>query len=84
MSRFLFIGLAFLGLTLSVPLPAAQTVELSIDASKTGAKIDRNLFGQFAEHLGHGIYDGSLGRAGFVYPEYARNSERCGCRAESD
>jgi alpha-N-arabinofuranosidase len=31
---------------------------LSIDASKPGAKIDRNLFGQFAEHLGHGIYDG--------------------------
>src|SRR5215475_11323961 len=35
-----------------------QKVELSIDASKAGAKIDRNLFGQFAEHLGHGIYDG--------------------------
>ena len=37
---------------------AADKVELSVDASKTGAKIDRNLFGQFAEHLGHGIYDG--------------------------
>ena len=43
---------------LSVPVLAAQKVELSIDASKTGAKIDRNIFGQFAEHLGHGIYDG--------------------------
>jgi len=31
---------------------------LSIDTSKTGAKIDRNIFGQFAEHLGHGIYEG--------------------------
>ena len=45
-------------LTLVATLAGAQTVELSIDTSKTGAKIDRNLFGQFAEHLGHGIYDG--------------------------
>jgi alpha-N-arabinofuranosidase len=37
---------------------AAEKVELSVDASKTGAKIDRNIFGQFAEHLGHGIYEG--------------------------
>jgi alpha-N-arabinofuranosidase len=29
-----------------------------VDVSKTGAKIDRNIFGQFAEHLGHGIYEG--------------------------
>jgi alpha-N-arabinofuranosidase len=37
---------------------AAETVHLSIDASKTGTKIDRNLFGQFAENLGHGLYEG--------------------------
>ena len=37
---------------------AAQTAHLSIDASKAGAKIDRNLFGQFAENLGHGLYEG--------------------------
>jgi alpha-N-arabinofuranosidase len=37
---------------------AAERVVLSVDASKAGAKIDRNIFGQFAEHLGHGIYDG--------------------------
>jgi len=37
---------------------AAETAHLSIDASKTGAKIDRNLFGQFAENLGHGLYEG--------------------------
>src|SRR5436190_19814400 len=37
---------------------AADEVELSVDVSKAGAKIDRNIFGQFAEHLGHGIYDG--------------------------
>ncbi len=39
-------------------LPAAETAHLSIDASKAGAKIDRNLFGQFAENLGHGLYEG--------------------------
>ena len=37
---------------------AAQKVELSVDVSKASAKIDRNIFGQFAEHLGHGIHDG--------------------------
>ena len=26
--------------------------------TRPGAKIDRNIFGQFAEHLGHGIYEG--------------------------
>jgi alpha-L-arabinofuranosidase len=36
----------------------ADTLTLSIDAAHPGAKIDRNIFGQFAEHLGHGIYDG--------------------------
>ena len=43
---------------LTAPVSAADKIELSVDASKTGAKIDRNIFGQFAEHLGHGIYDG--------------------------
>ena len=27
---------------------------IAVDVSKTGAKIDPNLFGQFAEHLGKG------------------------------
>jgi alpha-N-arabinofuranosidase len=35
-----------------------EKVTLTIDASKAGAKIDRNLFGQFAEHLGKGIEEG--------------------------
>ena len=37
---------------------AADKVVLSVDVSKTGAKIDHNIFGQFAEHLGHGVYEG--------------------------
>jgi alpha-N-arabinofuranosidase len=43
---------------MSLQVLVAQNVHLSIDASKTGAKIDRNLFGQFAENLGHGLYEG--------------------------
>jgi alpha-N-arabinofuranosidase len=50
--------IVLLAAVLAVPLSTAQKVDLSVDASKTGAKIDRNIFGQFAEHLGHGIYDG--------------------------
>ena len=44
----------------SLPLFSAhaQNVHLTVDASKPGAKIDRNLFGQFAENLGHGLYEG--------------------------
>ncbi len=42
----------------TVPVAAAQKVQMSVDVSKAGAKIDRNLFGQFAEHLGHGVYEG--------------------------
>jgi alpha-N-arabinofuranosidase len=38
--------------------PAAPRIEIAVNASIAGAKIDRNIFGQFAEHLGHGIYEG--------------------------
>src|SRR5436190_20968933 len=31
---------------------------ITIDSGKPGAKIDRHIFGQFAEHLGTGIYGG--------------------------
>jgi len=54
-------GLALLStvaLAPAVATAAGDTVALSIDAAKPGARIDRNLFGQFAEHLGTGIYEG--------------------------
>jgi alpha-L-arabinofuranosidase len=43
--------------------PAAQkaatfSARLTIRADKPGAKIDRNVYGSFSEHLGRGIYDG--------------------------
>src|SRR5262245_54514893 len=42
----------------TAPFAAAQKIDVTVDASKTGAKIDRNIFGQFAEHLGLGVYEG--------------------------
>ncbi|MET0308183.1 MAG: alpha-L-arabinofuranosidase C-terminal domain-containing protein [Sphingomonas sp.] len=35
-----------------------EPIALSIETGTTGSKIDRNIFGQFAEHLGTGIYGG--------------------------
>ena len=43
---------------LSLPALAADEIHLSVDASKPGPKIDRNIFGQFAENLGQGLYGG--------------------------
>jgi alpha-N-arabinofuranosidase len=37
---------------------AQQTVNVTVDQAKPGAEIDRHIFGQFAEHLGTGIYGG--------------------------
>jgi alpha-N-arabinofuranosidase len=48
-------GLAVLG---AAQAPAAAPIAVTLDASRTGPKIDRHLFGQFAEHLGKGIYEG--------------------------
>jgi alpha-N-arabinofuranosidase len=47
-----------LAATLAAPLTLAQKVVLSVDLSHPGSPISRHLFGQFAEHLGHGIYEG--------------------------
>jgi alpha-L-arabinofuranosidase len=58
LKRPLLLIVALAVTALSAPDSAAQNVALSVDASKPGAKIDRNIFGQFAEHLGHGIYEG--------------------------
>ena len=35
-----------------------EPIRLALDPSKAGPKIDRHIFGQFAEHLGRGIYEG--------------------------
>src|SRR5260221_5556313 len=56
--RSLFASLTLLVVASAVPVATAQKIQLSVDVSKPGPKIDRNLFGQFAEHLGHGVYEG--------------------------
>ena len=55
--RTLVLGISLAAMALA-PMSIAQTVQLSVDVSQPGPKIDRNIFGQFAEHLGHGIYEG--------------------------
>jgi alpha-N-arabinofuranosidase len=42
----------------AAPLEAAAPVALNVDVSRPGAKISSDIFGQFAEHLGTGIYGG--------------------------
>jgi alpha-N-arabinofuranosidase len=37
---------------------APAQVTLTVDLSKPGPAIDRHIYGQFAEHLGRGIYEG--------------------------
>ena len=56
--RTLLVILALITVAITPPFMAGQKVELTVDVSKAGAKIDRNIFGQFAEHLGHGVYEG--------------------------
>jgi len=64
----LFFGLILMEIGAGAPLAHAQKVEMSFDASTAGAKIDRNIFGQFAEHLGHGIYEGMWVGPGIKLP----------------
>lgn len=42
----------------AMSLSANTNVSISIDPVKEGPVIDRHIFGQFAEHLGRGIYEG--------------------------
>src|SRR5262252_7579625 len=52
------IGVALVVVSVTAVALLAQKTEISVDSSRPGPTIDRNLFGQFAEHLGHGIYEG--------------------------
>ncbi|MES2221624.1 MAG: alpha-L-arabinofuranosidase C-terminal domain-containing protein [Acidobacteriota bacterium] len=57
-SAAIVIPISLLFLVTTARKSSAETVHLSIDASKTGATINRDIFGQFAENLGHGLYGG--------------------------
>src|SRR5271165_6217571 len=56
--RSLLFGFIPIFMAATPPVVIAQKVQFTVDASHAGAKIDRNIFGQFAEHLGHGVYEG--------------------------
>jgi len=58
LTRAFLLGLSLIAMATTVPRAVAQKVQLSVEVSKAGPKIDRNIFGQFTEHLGHGVYDG--------------------------
>ncbi len=53
-------ALVFCAVTVAVPAGAAsrEAVALTVRADAPGPTIDRHIFGQFAEHLGRGIYGG--------------------------
>jgi alpha-N-arabinofuranosidase len=57
-SCLLSLWLAPTGMAQTATAANADKVRLAIDLSQPGAKIDRNIFGQFAEHLGQGVYEG--------------------------
>jgi alpha-N-arabinofuranosidase len=44
----------------AVPASAAQSLDarVTIEAGKPGPRIDPNIYGQFVEHLGRGVYEG--------------------------
>lgn len=58
MLRYFMMVVGFLLVLPAASVNAAEKTQLTIDASQGGAIINRNIFGQFAEHLGHGIYGG--------------------------
>jgi alpha-N-arabinofuranosidase len=49
---------AILALGILAAFPACAQVSVTVDASRPGAVINKNVYGQFAEHLGTGIYEG--------------------------
>ena len=57
MRKFILGGLLAAGLC-GPSLAQQAAVQVTVDTSKPGAPIDRRIYGQFAEHLGHGIYEG--------------------------
>jgi alpha-N-arabinofuranosidase len=56
--RALPLGCTLIAVATIAPAVVAQKVPLFVDVSKASVKVDRNIFGQFAEHVGHGVYEG--------------------------
>ncbi|MGN6588831.1 MAG: alpha-N-arabinofuranosidase [Sphingomicrobium sp.] len=59
LKRMTALGTAAALISQSLPAqPPEAPIALQIEANRTGAVISRDIFGQFAEHLGSGIYGG--------------------------
>ena len=61
MKRIAVAGLALMTLAAGYAVaqsPATTSVDVTVDLSKPGAPIARQIYGHFAEHLGRGIYEG--------------------------
>jgi alpha-N-arabinofuranosidase len=61
MIRKILCAAALLALTVTAQAQAPNVIavaNVTIDTSKPGVEIDRHIYGQFAEHLGRGIYEG--------------------------
>ncbi len=79
--RTLLVIFALITVAITPPFVAAQKIDLTVDVSKAGAKMDRNIFGQFAEHLGRGVYEGEGPTcAQFAPGESVENHECCAAR----
>ncbi|MGH8258581.1 MAG: alpha-N-arabinofuranosidase, partial [Steroidobacteraceae bacterium] len=55
---FLALGPATIAVSAASSPPPRSTAHAVVRADEPGARIDRHIFGQFAEHLGRGIYGG--------------------------
>ena len=58
MKIFARLGLSLLALASASIVEAETPTAITIQADKPGPVIDRQIFGQFAEHLGQGVYGG--------------------------
>ncbi|MFZ6681182.1 alpha-N-arabinofuranosidase [Undibacterium sp. Tian12W] len=54
----IFCSVVLVFAAIAVPVFAGNQVSISIDAKKPGPVINKNVYGQFAEHLGRGVYEG--------------------------
>lgn len=56
--RFMRARFLFFAALIAVAANAGNSVNLTVHADKPGSKIDKNIYGQFSEHLGTCIYGG--------------------------
>ena len=60
------------------PSRSVAGTTITIRADRPGAQINKNVYGQFSEHLGAGIYGGIWVGEDFADSQYPRHPKRCG------